>query len=130
LKTLTIFRDELTRSDCSKTLEVSRQDCRRFEHWDGDRDEFCVFELGFNAFQLELSGLSESDGKESTGNEEGTESHREWKWGEVEVSERAELSVLPIIFQVITAPPSFNITGDNGDDSAGRTATATLWPRA
>ena len=77
MKTLTIFRDELTRSNCSKTLEVSRQDCHRLEYWDGDRDEFCVFELGFNAFQLELRGLSESDREESTGNEESTESHRE-----------------------------------------------------
>lgn len=81
LKILTIFRDELTRSDCSKTLEVSREDCRRFERWDGDRDELCVFEMGLDAFQLELRGLSEGDREESAGNEEGTEGHWERKWG-------------------------------------------------
>lgn len=75
METLTIFRDELTSSDISKTLEVGCEDCRRLEHWDGDGDEFCVFEIGFDAFQLELVGLSESDREESTGDEEGTESH-------------------------------------------------------
>ena len=80
LKTLTIFRDELTRSDCSKTLEVSREDCRRFERWDGDRDELCVFEMSLDAFQLELRGLRESDREESAGDEEGAESHWERKW--------------------------------------------------
>ena len=54
----------------------------------------------------------------------------ETKGGEVEVSEQAELNVLPIIFQVLTTfPPLLNVTGGDGDDGAGRTATATLWLR-
>jgi len=63
LKILTIFRDELTRSNVSKTLEVGHEDCCRFERRDGDGDKLCVDEMGFNAFQLELCRLSESDRK-------------------------------------------------------------------
>ena len=77
---LTIFRDELTRSDAPKTLKVSSEDRRRLKHRDGDGDELCVCELGFNAFQLELGGLSEDDTEESGSNEESTESHRKECW--------------------------------------------------
>ena len=75
LKTLTIFRDKLTRSDTSKALEVSREDSRRLEHRDWHRDELCVLEMGFDGFQLKLRGLSEGDRKEGASNEEGPESH-------------------------------------------------------
>ena len=75
MKTLTIYRDELTRSDTSKTLEVSRKDSRRLEHRDGYRDKLGIIEMGFDGFQLELCGLSEGDRKEGASNEEGSESH-------------------------------------------------------
>jgi len=74
-----IFGHELTRSDASKTLEVGGEDCSRLECWNGDGNELCVLEMGFNAFQLELRGLRESDRKEGANNEEGTESHMEGK---------------------------------------------------
>ena len=80
VKILTIFRDDLTGSDASKALEVGSEDCSGLEHWDGDRDELCVLEMGFNGFQLELGGLSESDGEYGASNEEGAESHWERKW--------------------------------------------------
>ena len=79
LKILTIFRDDLASGDVSKTLEVSREDCCWLEDWDGDRDEFCILEIGFNAFQLELGGLSESDREKGASNEESAESHWEGK---------------------------------------------------
>lgn len=50
--------------------------------------------------------------------------------GLVEVSEKG-LGVLPIILSGYNhTPPLFDITGDDGDNGAGRTVTATLWPRA
>jgi len=73
----------LTRSDASKTLEVGGEDCRWLEDWDRDGDELCVFEMGFDAFQLELGGLRESGREEGASDEEGAESHLEgewWKW--------------------------------------------------
>ena len=45
---LTIFRDELTRGDVSKTLEVCSDDCRRLKDWDGNRDELGVLEMSFD----------------------------------------------------------------------------------
>jgi len=75
-----IFRYDLTRSDASKTLEVGGEDRSGLEHWDGDRDELCVLEMGFDGFQLELGGLSKSDREEGASNEEGAESHWERKW--------------------------------------------------
>ena len=61
LKILTGFFDELTRSNASKTLEVGIENCYWLESWDGDRDELCIVEIGFDSFQPELYGLSESD---------------------------------------------------------------------
>lgn len=58
---LTIFRDELTRSDASKTPKVSSEDCSRLEHWDGDGNELSVSEMGLDGLELELGGLRESD---------------------------------------------------------------------
>ena len=58
---LTGFFDELTRSNASKTLEVGIENCYRLERWDGDGDELCIVEMGFDSFQLELCRLSESD---------------------------------------------------------------------
>jgi len=84
LKGLTIFRDELAGSNGPKTLEVGSEDCRWLERWDGDGDELGVFEMGFNALQLELGGLSESDREESAGDEERAESHGEGKFGQME----------------------------------------------
>lgn len=78
---LTIFRNDLTRSDAPKTIEVSGEDRRWLEGWDGDGDELCVFEMGLNGFQLELGGLSESNREESASDEEGAESHGEGKEG-------------------------------------------------
>jgi len=129
LKILTLFRDELTRSDTSKTLEVGGEDRGWLEDWDGDGDELSIFEMGFNAIQLELGGLSESDREESAGNKEGAESHGERKFGQMEAINQEGLKAFPILFRVITThPPSPCISGDDGDGD-GRTATATLWPR-
>lgn len=131
LEALTILRDDLTRGNASETIEVSSEDCRRFERRNGDGDELRIFEVSFDAFQLELGGLSDGDGEESAGDEEGAESHGEGKLGKMGVISQEELSVFPIIFQVITThPPPLGITGGDGDDGDGRTATATLWPRA
>ena len=81
MKVLTLFRDNLTGSDASKTLEVGGKNRSWLKDRDRDGDELCIFEMGFNAFQLELGGLSESDREESAGDEEGAESHGERELG-------------------------------------------------
>jgi len=80
LKILTISRHELTRSDASKTLEVSGEDCRRLKHRDGDGNELSVFEMGLNALKLELGGLRTRDREEGASDEESTKSHGEGEW--------------------------------------------------
>jgi len=86
LTVLTLFRDNLAGSDGSKTPEVGGEDCGWLEDWDGDGDELCIFEMGFNALELELGGLSESDREECAGDEEGAESHGERKLGQMEAT--------------------------------------------
>ena len=88
----------MARSDGSKTPKVGGEDCGRLEDWDGDGDELGIIKMGFNAFQLELSGLSESDREESAGNEEGAEGHCEGKSRQMEAINQGGLSAFPSPF--------------------------------
>lgn len=75
LRILTIFWDELTRSDVSRALVVGGENCRWFKDWDGNRDKFRVLEMSFDGFQLELGGLCESQREYGAGNEERAKNH-------------------------------------------------------
>ena len=121
----------MTRGDVSNTLEVGGENRRRPKDWDGNRDKFCVLEMGFNGFQLELGGLSENCRGYGASHDESTKNHLEMNDGKGSGSNgvRGKLNVFPTTFQVITTPP-LKISGDHGDDyDAGRTVTTTLWPR-
>lgn len=75
LKILTVFWDELTRSDVSETLEIGGENGRRLKDWDRNRDKFRVLEMSFDGFQLKLGGLSESYREYSAGDKESAKNH-------------------------------------------------------
>lgn len=120
----------MTRGDVSNALEVGGEDSRRLKDWNGDGDKLRVLEMGFDGFQLQLGGLSEGYSEGGTNDKETAKNHEEGKTGSGSESkeERGVLNVFPTTFQVITThPPPLTIFG--GDDGAGRTATASVWPR-
>ena len=110
----------MTRGDVSNTLEVGGENRRRLKDWDGNRDKFCVLEMGFNGFQLELGGLGKNCRGYGAGNDESAKNHFEMNDGKGSGGEevRGESNEFPTTFQVITTPP-LKFSGDHDHDHGG-----------